>query len=90
MGARFVVVGDVAVEYSSEVAFAQNDHMVHTLTANGADDALGIGILPRRPRRFFTATSFQELTTCPYRRRVRGDNDMQYPPTIVMQDHQHA
>jgi hypothetical protein len=47
MGARAVVVAQVAVQATTEVSLIQDDHVVEELAADGADHALDEGILPR-------------------------------------------
>jgi hypothetical protein len=43
-----VVVLDVALYNSPQMGFAQDDDVIHTLTADRTDHTLGIGILPGR------------------------------------------
>jgi len=45
---RAVIVAEVAVQPLTEVSLVEDDHMVEKLTTDGADQALGEGVLPRR------------------------------------------
>ncbi len=45
-----VVIGEIITEKPFEMAFVEDDDVTQTLPANAADDALGIGILPRAAR----------------------------------------
>ena len=45
-----VVIGEIITEKPFEMAFVEDDGVIQTLSANAANDALGIGILPRAPR----------------------------------------
>ncbi len=51
MRAPLVVIGEIITEKPFEMAFVEDDDVIQTLPENAADDALGIGILPRAPRR---------------------------------------
>ncbi len=44
---RAVIVAEVAVQPPTEVSLVEDDHVVEKLTADGADHALGEGVLPR-------------------------------------------
>ena len=46
-----MVISEIASEKSLEMAFVENNHMIQTLSSNGADNALDIGVLPSTPRR---------------------------------------
>jgi hypothetical protein len=46
-----VIEVDVAQQTSAQVALMQDDDVVQTLAAQGADQSLGVRILPRAPRR---------------------------------------
>jgi hypothetical protein len=50
VGAGLVVVDEVLAQQATQVGLVQHDHMVEALAAQGPDEALDIGILPRRPR----------------------------------------
>ena len=45
-----VVIVKIATENSLEMVFVENNDMIQTLSANAADDALDVGILPRASR----------------------------------------
>jgi hypothetical protein len=47
MRPRAVVVAKVAAQTATEMSLAQDDHVVEKLTAEGADDSFGEGVLPR-------------------------------------------
>ena len=47
MGARAVVVAEVALQTTTEVSFIQHDDVVEELAADGPDHAFDEGILPR-------------------------------------------
>jgi hypothetical protein len=49
--ARSVVVGEVRLEDHAEVRFAEDDDVIQAVAPNGAYEALGEWILPRRARR---------------------------------------
>src|SRR5215475_5776990 len=51
MRAGGVVVPEVPAQQTTEVSFVDHDDMIEAFQANRADDALGEGILPGRPRR---------------------------------------
>jgi hypothetical protein len=51
VGALAVVVGRVGVEHCLEVAAADDQQPVETLGADGADEALGVGVRLRCPDR---------------------------------------
>jgi hypothetical protein len=42
---------EVAGKHTPEVAFAENHHLIQALPPDAPDHPLGIGILPRTPRR---------------------------------------
>ncbi len=44
---RAVVVAKIAPQATTEVLLVKDDDVVEKLTADGADDALGKGVLPR-------------------------------------------
>ncbi len=46
-----VVIGEIITEKPFEMAFVEDDDVIQTLPAHVTNDALGIGILPRTPRR---------------------------------------
>src|SRR6266850_1153277 len=46
-----VVVVEIAGEHAAQVAFAEDDDVIETFTADAADEALHAGILPRALRR---------------------------------------
>ena len=48
MRSRAVVVAKVAAQTATEMSLAQDDHVVEKLTAEGADDSFGEGVLPGR------------------------------------------
>ena len=50
MRAGGVVVGEIPTQQASEVPFVQHDDVIEAFPSNRADDALGEGILPGRPR----------------------------------------
>lgn len=50
MSPRAVVVSGIARENLPEMTLAEDNHMVQTLAADRADDALRIRVLPGRPR----------------------------------------
>ncbi len=64
-----VVIGEIITEKPFEMAFVEDNSVIQTLPANAANDALGIGILPRSPRcdRTFlylpTARAFSKLAS---------------------------
>ena len=64
-----VVIGEIVTEKPFEMAFVEDDDVIQTFSANAANDALGIGILPRAPRcgRAFlhpqTAHAFSKLAS---------------------------
>ena len=47
VGPRVVIRGKVSGERAPEMRLVEDDHVVETLAANGSDQALDIGILPR-------------------------------------------
>ncbi len=51
MGPRTVIVVDVRKQDAAQMALVNHDHMVKTLAANRADDALDVSILLGRPWR---------------------------------------
>ncbi len=69
MRAPLVVIGEIITEKPFEMAFVEDNDVIQTLPANAANDALGIGILPRAPRcgRAFlhpqTAHAFSKLAS---------------------------
>src|SRR6266850_6598278 len=50
MCARAHVVHDVVRQDSMEPCHAEDDHVIETLTPNGTDHTLHVGVLPGRPR----------------------------------------
>ena len=50
MWTPLVVIGEIITEKPFEMAFVEDDDVIQTLPANAANDALGMGILPRAPR----------------------------------------
>ena len=50
MRARGVVVAEVRIEQAAQVPLIQDDDVIQTAAADRPDDALGVRILPRRPR----------------------------------------
>ena len=59
-----VVVREVASQGTAEVLFAEDDDVIQTLAPDGADEALGEGVLPRAVRRrqdFTDANAFEAL-----------------------------
>ena len=46
MRSRAVVLAKVAAQTATEMSLAQDDHVVEKLTAEGADDSFGEGVLP--------------------------------------------
>jgi len=46
MRPRAVVVAKVTAQTATEMSLAQDDHVVEKLTAEGADDSFGEGVLP--------------------------------------------
>src|SRR5713226_919505 len=50
MGARAVVVAEVAAQTTTEVSLVEDNHVVEQFASDGADQALGEGVLPRRAR----------------------------------------
>jgi hypothetical protein len=44
MGARFMIVGDVARKYAAQMRLAQNDDVIQTLAAQGSDQAFCVWI----------------------------------------------
>ena len=46
MRSRAVVVAKITVQTATEMSLAQDDHVVEKLTAEGADDSFGEGVLP--------------------------------------------
>jgi hypothetical protein len=50
MRAGGIVVGEVTVQQTSEVAFVDHDDVIEAFASNRADEALGERILPWRPR----------------------------------------
>ncbi len=51
MRAGGVVVREVPAQQTAEVPFVDHDDVIEAFPTNRADDALGEGILPGRPRR---------------------------------------
>jgi hypothetical protein len=51
MSSAFIVIVLVATQQVPEMAFAENDHMVETLTSDRPDEPLCISILPGRTGR---------------------------------------
>ena len=51
MSARTVIIFEVLLQDSSQVTLAEDDHVIHTLSANGSNDSFDVGVLPRRPSR---------------------------------------
>jgi hypothetical protein len=51
VGARPVVVREVASQGTAEVPFAEDDDVIQTLAPDGADEALREGVLPGAVRR---------------------------------------
>ena len=51
MWTRVVIVIEVVLEYFPEVAFADDNHSIKTLPADGPDEPFDVRILPRRTRR---------------------------------------
>jgi hypothetical protein len=47
MGSGAVVVGEVACENPAKMALAKDDYVVETFAADGSDEALDEGVLPR-------------------------------------------
>ena len=50
VGPRYVVVREVRAKHASQVVFVEHDDEIEAFAANGADDALGEGILPGSAR----------------------------------------
>src|SRR5262245_14706453 len=48
MRARVVIIVEVISQDSAQVIFTDDDQMIETLSANRADDAFGVWILPGR------------------------------------------
>jgi len=51
MSARAVVVAEVGSETTTKVSLVEDNHVVEKLTADGANHALGEGVLPGRAGR---------------------------------------
>lgn len=51
MWTRVVIVLEVVLENFLEVAFADDDHSIQTLPADGPNEPFDVRILPRRARR---------------------------------------
>ena len=51
MRAGGVVVREVPAQHTSEMPFVDHDDVIEAFPTNRADNALGEGILPGRPRR---------------------------------------
>jgi len=47
---RLVLVRQVQRHDAGQPDFIHDDHMVETFASDGADDSLGVGVLPRRTR----------------------------------------
>jgi hypothetical protein len=45
-----MVVGEIRAKQAAEMPVVEDDHVVQTLAAHGADHALDVGILPRAER----------------------------------------
>jgi hypothetical protein len=45
-----MVVGEIRAKHAAEMLVVEDDHVVQTLAANGADHALHVGIVPRAER----------------------------------------
>jgi len=45
------VVRDIAREHPAQAGLVHHDHVIEALASHGADDALNVGVLPRRARR---------------------------------------
>ena len=45
-----MIVRQVLRQDAGQSGLVHNDHMVETFASDGADDPLGVGVLPRRPR----------------------------------------
>ena len=51
VGPGSVVVGEVGAQHAAQVGLVEHHHVVEALAAEGADEAFGVGILPRDPGR---------------------------------------
>ena len=51
VSARPMIVGEVSGQEAAEVSFAQHDHVIEALAAEGADESFDVRILPGAPRR---------------------------------------
>ena len=50
MRSRLVVIGKVRGQDSTEMLLAEDNHVIETISTNGSDKPLSVGILPGRPR----------------------------------------
>jgi hypothetical protein len=50
MRAAPMVVGEIRAKHAAEMPVVEDDHVVQTLAANGADHAFDVRILPGRAR----------------------------------------
>lgn len=48
MSARTVIVPEVLSQDSPQMPFVEDDHMIHTLSANRSNDSFNVGVLPGR------------------------------------------
>ena len=64
VSARPVVVREVASQGTAEVLLAEDDDVIQTLAPDGADEALGEGVLPRAVRRRQDFTDAHTLERC--------------------------
>jgi hypothetical protein len=46
-----IVICDIGPENSSQVSLTKDDYVLETFSSNGTNEALDVGILPRRARR---------------------------------------
>src|ERR1700687_681569 len=51
MGSRFVVILKVGRQHTAQVTLTEDDDVIEALAAHRANDALDVGVLPRRARR---------------------------------------
>ena len=115
-----MVIGEIPEEGSTERGFTEDDHVIKALPANGTNDALDIGPLPRRPRRrkhFLDAHGFDlsgeiasenaitvakqvtwnlikweglpQLLAGPLGGGMSGDIEVDDPPAVVREHHEH-
>src|SRR5712671_3028459 len=71
MRSRFVVIVKVGRQHTAQVTLTEDDDVIETLAAHRANDALDVGVLPRRARCRNDLLDFHRLEAITEDRTIR-------------------